>query len=173
MAFRKLTIASTHRPTGKVVQEQENNLTLDFEPVVEEVVEVTKKPTIFDTIKAVSATRPLTYRQIEEKRWPYEPFMVNRAFSLHEDAVKQAAVMNQHSQLGKAEQATYYIHSIRPRHRFATWPKLLSNPETAIIAKYYGMSSREAKLAAHIHTTEQVKVMQTVLDGGAGPSKFR
>ena len=173
MAFRKLTIASTHRPTGTVVQEQENNLTLDFEPAVEEVVEVTKKPTIFDTIKAISATRPLTYQQIEEKRWPYEPFMVNRAFSLHEDTVKQAAVMNQHSQLGKAEQATYYIHSIRPRHRFASWPKLLSNPETAIIAKYYGMSSREAKLAAHIHTTEQVKVMQTVLDGGAGPSKFR
>ncbi len=166
--------ASTHRPIGKVVQVQENDLNLDFEPVVEETaVEVTKKPTIWNAINAISATRPLTYQQIEEKNWPYEPFMVNRAFSLHKDAVEQAAVMNQYSHLKEAEQATYYIRSIRPHSRFTEWPKLLSNPETAIIAKYYGMSLREAKLAADIHTTEQVKVMQAVLDGGAGPSKFR
>lgn len=156
-----------------MIAEQEPILTLDFEPVVEEAVEVTKKPNVFDTIKAISATRPLTYQQIEEKRCPYEPFIVNRAFSLHEDTVKQASVMNQRPQLEKSEQATYYIHSIRPRHRFKEWPKLLFDPEIAIIAKYYGMSPREAKLSAHIHTNEQVKVMRKVLDEGASPSKFR
>jgi hypothetical protein len=132
-----------------------------------------KKPTIFNTINALSATRPLTYQDLVEQNLPYEPFMVNRAFSLSEDAVLAASMMNQRPHLDKADQAAFYIHTLRPRRRFEKWPKSLEDPDSAVIAKYYGMSQREAKLSANLHTKEEVTVMRKVLEDGASPSRFR
>lgn len=133
-----------------------------------------KKPaTIFDTINALSSTRPLTFEELHERNYPYEPFMVNRAFSLSEDAVRAAALMNERPHLDKDMQATFYIHTLRPRRRFEKWPKGLKNDEVEILAEYYGMSLREAKLHANLHTKEQYAVMREVLEQGARPSRYR
>lgn len=134
---------------------------------------VEKKKTIFDTINAVSATRPLSYQDLQEQNLPYEPFMVNRAFSLSEDAVLAASMMNERPHLDKADQAAFYIHTLRPRRRFEKWPKSLDDADTELVAKYYGMSIREAKLSANLHTKEQVKAMRKVLEDGASPSRVR
>lgn len=131
------------------------------------------KPRVFDTIKALSATRPLTHHTLREDHLPYEAFLVNRAFSLTEDTVLNAAQMNERSHMDAEMQATYYIHAVRPRRRFEAWPKLLSEPDVQIIATYYGMSPREAKLHVLLHTKEQVNAMRRVLDDGARPSRFR
>lgn len=149
MSVRKPPVASTQRPA---------------EP---------KGPTIFDTINALSTTRPLTYQDLVSENWPYEPFMINRAFSLSEDTVLAASQMNQRSHLDKDVQATYYVHALRPRRRFEKWPKLLDDPDIKTIAHYYGMSLREAKLHLHLHTKEQVNVMRHMLSEGARPSRFR
>lgn len=133
----------------------------------------TKKASIFDTIKALSATRPLTYQDLQDANCPYEPFMVNRAFSLSEDTVLAASLMNERAHLDKDTQAMFYISALRPRRRFEKWPKLLDEPELAVIAKYYGMSRREARFFAHLHTTEQIRVMQEVVSEGALPSRMR
>lgn len=132
-----------------------------------------KSPTVFDTIKALSATRPLTYQELVDDNLPYEPFLINRAFSLFEDTVLAAALMNERSQLSKDMQATFYIHSLRPRKRFEKWPKLLEDDTAKIIAQYYGMSLREAKLSGNLHTKEEIQRMRTVLKDGARPSRFR
>lgn len=149
MAIRKPPVASTQRPSEQ------------------------KGPTIFDTINALSTTRPLTYQDLVSENWPYEPFMINRAFSLSEDTVLAASEMNQRAHLDKDVQATYYVHALRPRRRFEKWPKLLDDPDVKIIAQYYGMSSREAKLHLHLHTKEQVNVMRQALSEGARPSRYR
>jgi len=132
-----------------------------------------KKPTIFDTINALSSTRPLRYQDIVERNLPYEPFMINRAFSLSQDTVLAAAQMNERPFLEKDVHATYYIHALRPRRRFEKWPKLLDDPEATIIAQYYGMTMREAKLHLRLHTKEQVNAMRRVLEDGARPSRYR
>lgn len=147
---RKPPVASTKRPSG--------------EP---------KKPTIFDTISALSSTRPLTYQNIVEQNWPYEPFLINRAFSLSEDTVLAAAQMNQRPTLSKDMHATYYIHSVRPRRRFEKWPKQLDDHEASILAQYYGMSLREAKLHLHLHTKETLHAMEKMLADGARPSRYK
>ena len=77
-----------------------------------------EKPSIFTTIKALSETRPLTYQDIAAENLPYEPFMINRAFSLSEDTVMAAAMMNERPQLDKDVHASFYIHALRPRRRF-------------------------------------------------------
>lgn len=133
----------------------------------------TKKKTIFDAINAVSGVRPLTYQDMLSEGLPYEPFMVNRAFSLSEDAVRAAALMNERPHLDKDMQATFYIHTLRPRRRFEKWPKALTDDDVSVIAQYYGMSQREAKLYANLHTTEQYAEMREVLADGAQPSRYR
>lgn len=132
-----------------------------------------KKNPLFETINMISAVRPLTYQDLVEQNLPYDAFMVNRAFSLSEDAVKAAATMNQRPHLEPADQLAFYVHTLRPRRRFEKWPKSLTDPDHEIIAKYYGMSIREAKLSANLHTKEQVRAMRKVIEEGATPSRFR
>lgn len=132
-----------------------------------------KKPSAFTTIAAISSTRPLRYRDLTEQGAPYEPFLVNRAFSLCEDATIAASLMNTRSHLPKDMQATFFIHALRPRKRFEKWPKALDDEDTRTVATYYGMTYREAKTCAGIHTTEQYAVMREVLSDGATPSRYR
>ena len=132
-----------------------------------------KKPGIFDTIKALSATRPLTYQDLQEQNLPYEPFMVNRAFSLSDDTVLAASLMNERPHLDKDIQATFYIRALRPRRRFESWPKQLTDADVTVVAQYYGMSPREAKLHVHLHTKEQIAAMRKVVEDGAQPPRFR
>lgn len=130
-----------------------------------------KKPTIFDTINALSSRRPLTYRDLTEQNLPYEPFMINRAFSLSEDAVKAVAQLNLRPDLPKDMHAAYLVQTLRPRRRFEKWPKSLEDAETTLIAQYYGMSKKEAKLHLCLHTKEELDRMQRVIDDGARPSR--
>jgi len=181
----KPPIAGTWRPSIKSKKEKpfaENGVvdlgTGEWINLDEE--EVVKENLAFKAINALSSIRPLTYQDIVEENWPYEPFLINRAFSLSEDTVKAAAQMNEHPTLTKDMHAAYYIHSVRPRERFKRkadgttqkWPKLLDDPEVKIIAQYYGLSIREAKLHLHLHTKEQVNMMRRALEEGARPSRF-
>lgn len=134
---------------------------------------MTTKKTIFNTITALSSVRPLTYQDMMSEGLPYEPFMVNRAFSLSEDAVRAASLMNERPYLDKDMQATFYIHTLRPRRRFEKWPKGLQDEEITVIAQYYGMSVREAKYYKNLHTTEQITAMKGVLEDGARPTRYR
>lgn len=170
MATRKPPIAFKAAPS---VEDKVVNLeTGEWESLGSEEP-VAEKNTIFQTINALSATRPLTYQDLIEDNLPYEPFMINRAFSLTEDTVLAAAQMNERPYLDKDVHATYYVHALRPRRRFEKWPKLLDDPDIKIIAQYYGMSPREAKLHLHLHTKEQVNVMRQALSEGARPSRYR
>jgi hypothetical protein len=132
-----------------------------------------KKPTIFAIIGAMSATRPLTYDDLMETGATYEPFLVNRAFSLSADTVLAASLMNLRSHLDKDQQATFLIHSIRPKRRFEKWPKSLKEEDTKTIATYYGMSMREARLYGNLHTSEQISAMNAVLETNGRPSRTR
>lgn len=104
---------------------------------------------------------------------PYEAFLVNRAFSLTADTVLAAALMNERSWLPADIQATFYIHAVRPRSRWEKWPKGLEDKDADTVAGYYGMSTREAKAHAKLHTKKQLTEMRKMLDDGAVPSRFR
>lgn len=171
MATRKPPIA--FKRSAAPVEDTVINLETGEQESVAVEEPAAKKHTIFQTINALSATRPLRYQDLVESNLPYEPFMINRAFSLSEDTVWAAAQMNERPHLDKDVHAAYYIHALRPRRRFETWPKLLDDPDAKVIAQYYGMSVREAKLHLRLHTKEQVNMMRHVLEEGARPSRFR
>ena len=129
------------------------------------------RPTPFTTIGHISATRPIEFRDLQAMGCPYDAFLVNRAFSLTEDTVLMASMMNERSWLPQDMQATFYIHAVRPRKRFEKWPKSLVDTDLNIVARYYGMSKREARGAHGLHTKEQLKTMKAMLDEGATPTR--
>ena len=132
-----------------------------------------EKPSPFTAIKAISAQRPLKYADLVAMNAPYEPFMVNRSFSLTADTVLAASMMNQRGHLGKEEQATFMIHTVRPSKRWNPWPKTRKEENIKVIALYYGYSIREARHAESLHTTEQITAMSKVLADGARPSRVK
>jgi hypothetical protein len=132
-----------------------------------------KKKTVFDTINALSSVRPLTYQQLQDDGFPYEPFLINRAFSLSEETIGLANLMNKNSGLDKEMHATFYIHALRPRRRFEQWPKALVDEEAKTIAQYYGMSLREAKLHRNLHTKDELDTMRTIVAEGIRLSRSR
>ena len=131
------------------------------------------KPTLFTTIAAVSSTRPLTYKDVHEREWPVDAFMMNRAFSLSEDSVLAANMLNQRPHLPADAHIAFYVNTLRARRRFEKWPKSLVDDETRTIARFYGISYREATQCHGIHTTEEVVEMQRLLDQGAQPTRLR
>lgn len=128
-------------------------------------------PTVFTTINHLSSVRPLKYANLVEQNMPYQKFLINRAFSLSEDTVMAASMMNERSGLDDDIQATFYIHAVRPRKRWEKWPKSISQDTIEIIAQYYGMSKREAKTVAELHTSEHISSMKAFLETGARPSR--
>lgn len=134
-------------------------------PLVATLKMTPKKPSPFDTVNALSETRPLVYNDLMELGCSYDPFLINRAFSLHQDTVFVAALLNERSFLDKDVQATFLINTVRPRKRWAKWPKQSEDDKARIVADYYGMSLREAKLSVDLHTDEQIFEMKKLLDG--------
>ena len=124
-----------------------------------------KKQTPFDVINALSETRPLTYNDLLEKG-PYDTFLINRSLSLSEDTTFIAAILNERSFLDKDVQANLIINTVRPRRRWAKWPKTVDKSKDQLVANYYGISLREAKLYSGIHSEEQLNEMSKVLDTG-------
>lgn len=131
------------------------------------------KPTLFTTIGAVSSTRPLTYKDVQERGWPMDAFMMNRAFSLSEDSVLAAHLLNQRPHLWADAHITFYVNTLRARRRFEKWPKTLKDDQIRIIAQFYGMSYREAAASYGIHSEEDIAEMRRVLDDGAQPTRWR
>ena len=125
-----------------------------------------QKPSPFGTIKAISETRPLTYQSLVDAGLPYETFLVNRAFSLTADTVLIAAMLNERSHLDADVQALFYINTIRPRKRWEKWPKGITDKRVTIVAKYYGISEREAKLSMSLHSEDQLSTMEKAISEG-------
>lgn len=115
-----------------------------------------EKPTPFVAIKAISETRPLTWADLTDQQLTYEPYLVNRAFSLSEDTTLIANLMNERSYLDKDIQFTFMVAAIRPKRRWNSWPKVTDEPEVELVARYYGMSAREARKITALHSPAQL-----------------
>jgi len=124
------------------------------------------KPTAFTTIRALSENRPLSYKDIRKEGWPYEAFLINRAFSLNPETIMMAAMMNERPNIDRDMHAAFYIATLRPRRRFESWPKELKDDEVKVLCDYYGMSPREARLHRGLHTVDQLTEMKRLLQDG-------
>lgn len=96
----------------------------------------------------------------------YDPFMVNRALSYHNDTLMLANAMNQFSHLDKDLQYLFFINTVRPKKRFAKWAKPEKNDDLNTIVEYYGYSYEKAKQVLDLFSNEDLDRMRKKLEKG-------
>jgi hypothetical protein len=94
----------------------------------------------------------------------YVPFLVNRAFSQHNDAIYHANLINLNSHIDNIMQYEYYLHALRKKKRFGSWPKKDQDQEANLktIAKYYNVSRSVASSYARLLTKEQIHELELI-----------
>lgn len=116
-------------------------------------------PSILQTKKSV------INNDIDEK--DYNPFLINRALSLHLDSVLYANEMNMNNQLDKDMQYQYLLHSVRAmKRKFQPWQKSEIDKDIDCVKTYFGYSNQKAKEALRILTKEQLEVIRNKTDLG-------
>ena len=86
----------------------------------------------------------------------YPPYIINRCFSGHLDAVLFANEMNRYNFLPKKMQYDFYINSLRTKKRFSPWLRKDMVKDLDYVKRYYGYSNEKAKQALKILTKKQL-----------------
>ena len=95
----------------------------------------------------------------------YEPYIVNRALSQHNDILLYVNEMNRYSGLDKKMQYDFYINTLVAKKRpFQKWYKASESKDIQAIKEYFGYSSEKAKDALRILTPEQINNIKEVID---------
>tara|TARA_B110000444_G_C18718414_1_gene537229 strand:- start:444 stop:836 length:393 start_codon:yes stop_codon:yes gene_type:complete len=98
----------------------------------------------FDFVKSVSSDKTdIMVDDIEEKA--YQPFLINKSLSYHQDSVFFTNEMNCRHGLDNRLQYVFFLNTLRKRQRFSKWSKPYVSKKLDVVKDYYQMSTREAK----------------------------
>ena len=76
----------------------------------------------FDFVKSASYTKKdLMVDEVEEKA--YQPFLINKALSYHQDSVFLTNEMNVRHGVDNRLQYLFFLNTLRKRQRFSQWSK--------------------------------------------------
>lgn len=96
----------------------------------------------------------------------YAPFMVNRAFALHEDSILHANEMNIRAGIPGQAQFDYYRAVLRKRKRFAKWPKAHKDEDLKLIQRRYSCNVNTAKQIRTVFDNEQMAELRSYYETG-------
>ena len=98
----------------------------------------------FDFVNSVSSDKTdIMVDDIEEKA--YQPFLINKSLSYHQDSVFFTNEMNCRHGLDNRLQYVFFLNTLRKRQRFSKWSKPYVSKKLDVVKQYYQMSTREAK----------------------------
>lgn len=100
----------------------------------------------------------------------YNAFIINKAFSFHDDSVLIANEMNMRPDLFAAAQYQFYIGMLRKRKRFSKWHKTSKDEELDLLQEIYCCNRKVAKQYRRSLTDEQMEMLKRSRDTG-GSSK--
>ena len=96
----------------------------------------------------------------------YSPYIVNRIYSGHLDAIMFANEMNQYSFIPKKLQYDFYLNSLRSKKRFSPWLRKDKIKDLDYVKRYYGYSNEKAQQALKILTKEQLNFIKSKFETG-------
>ena len=99
-----------------------------------------------------------------EKEYP--PYIINRCFSGHLDAIMFANEMNKYHFLPKKMQYDFMLNSLRKKKRFSPWLRKDKIKDLDYVKRYYDYSNGKAQHALKILTTEQLNFIKSKFDTG-------
>ena len=113
----------------------------------------------FDFVKSVSYTKHnLMVDEIEEKA--YQPFLINKSLSYHQDSVFLTNEMNIRHGVDNRLQYMFFLNTLRKRQRFSQWSKPYISKKIDTVKKYYQISTKEAKEHVNLLSDKQLREMK-------------
>ena len=99
-----------------------------------------------------------------EKEYP--PYIINRCFSGHLDAVFFANEMNKYNLLSKKMQYDFFINILRTKKRFSPWIRKDKIKDLDYVKRYYGYSNEKALQVLKILTKQQLNFIKSKFEIG-------
>ena len=99
-----------------------------------------------------------------EKEYP--PYIINRCYSGHLDAIMFANEMNKYNFLPKKMQYDFFINTLRTKRRFSPWIRKDLVDNLDCVKRYYGYSNEKAKQALKILSKEQLDFIKSKFEIG-------
>ena len=96
----------------------------------------------------------------------YSPYIVNRIYSGHLDAIMFSNEMNQYHFLQKKLQYDFFLNTLRPKKRFSPWLRKDKIKDLELVKRYYDYSNEKSKQALRILTNEQLNFIRSKFETG-------
>jgi hypothetical protein len=119
----------------------------------------------FDFVKSVSYDKKdLMVDEVEEKA--YQPFLINRALSYHQDSVFLTNEMNVRHGVDNRLQYQFFLNTLRKRQRFSQWQKPYISKKLDTVKEYYQISTKEAKDYVELLSDKQLRELKNRMKTG-------
>ena len=96
----------------------------------------------------------------------YSPYIINRIYSGHLDAIMFSNEMNQYHFLPKKMQYDFYLNTLRTKKRFSPWLRKDEIKDLDLVKRYYDYSNEKAKQALRILSKEQLNFIRSKFEIG-------
>ena len=102
--------------------------------------------------------------EVEEKA--YQPFLINKSLSYHQDSVFLTNEMNVRHGVDNRLQYMFFLNTLRKRQRFSKWSKPYISKKIDTVKQYYQISQREAKEYVNLLSDKQLREMKNRMNTG-------
>ena len=119
-----------------------------------------------DWLNSINQTKKNLLDEDTSLEKEYSPYIINRIFSGHLDAIMFSNEMNKYHFLPKKMQYDFFINILRPKKRFSPWLRKDTIKDLDYVKRYYGYSNEKAQQALKILTKEQLNFIRLKFETG-------
>ena len=119
-----------------------------------------------DWLNSINQTKKNLIDEDPSLEKEYPPYIINRCFSGHLDAVMFSNEMNQYHFLDKKMQYDFFINILRVKKRYSPWLRKDIIKDLDLVKRYYGYSNEKAKQALRILSKEQLNFIKSKFETG-------
>ena len=119
-----------------------------------------------DWLNSINQTKKNLIDEDPSLEKEYSPYIVNRIYSGHLDAIMFANEMNQYHFLPKKMQYDFFLNTLRPKKRFSPWLRKDKIKDLELVKRYYGYSNEKALQVLKILTKQQLNFIKSKFEIG-------
>ena len=119
-----------------------------------------------DWLNSINQTKKNLIDEDPSVEKDYPPYIINRCFSGHLDAILFANEMNKYNFLPKKMQYDFFINTLRVKKRFSPWLRKDEIKNLDYVNRYYGYSNEKAKQILKILSKEQLNFIKSKFETG-------
>ena len=119
-----------------------------------------------DWLNSINQTKKNLIDEDSSIEKDYPPYIINRCYSGHLDAVMFANEMNMYNFLPKKMQYDFFINTLGVKKRFSPWLRKDEIKDLDYVKRYYGYSNEKAKQIIKILSKEQLNFIKSKFETG-------